>query len=74
MDVKFNEIISILADFAHSTTDSESEAKSIAVRAGRCGSPFTYSVIELAPQHFAVVSHIEAPLYRAIIRAGEAAR
>ncbi len=62
-----NQLIEVLATHATDATDNHDEAKRIALRLGRCGSPFTYQVIEVASDHFLVVNHIEAPLYRDLL-------
>ncbi len=66
-------IIDILAAHAYAADNAE-DAKRTAIRMGRCGSPFTYEAIEVAPDHHLVVNHIEAPLYRALIREVTVAR
>lgn len=61
-------IIEALATHASEAAETAEEAKSMALRMGRCGSPFTYEVITVAADHHLVVTHIEAPLYRSLMR------
>lgn len=62
-------LVEVLASHADDATDNHKDAQHIALRLGRCGSPFTYQVIEVAADHFLVVNHIEASLYRALLQA-----
>lgn len=62
-------LIEILSRHASDQFGAREEAESAASHMGRCGSPFTYEVIEAEPDNFLVVTHIEASLYRELMEA-----
>ena len=74
-----------IARHAADAMDNREDAQSTATRMGRCGSPFTYQVLEVphvgddnaevrSHDHYIVVDHITAPLVRELLRAIEGDR
>lgn len=62
-------LIEILNSYADDVFEDRMDAQKMAISRGRCGSPFAYKVVEVAPEHFLVVDHIRAPLFQRLLEA-----